>query len=257
MSGSSDHDHDEHGEHDEDEYVPPHPNSHEGGDHSEPWLVSYADMMTLLFGFFVIMYSFAVAKLDDDPNMIKIRKELASYFGGQYIDPIANMDESIKRYIDNHPDLKKSIEVTSDPEGLRIVITSQLLFKSGEATLAPDTQPLIEKIVQSISNQGKNFGVRVEGYTDDVPIRSSSFDSNWELSAARAITVLRVFEAHGFEPSRLQATGFGEGHPLAPNHNANGLSIPENQAKNRRVVIRALMDQKESAVAPNHDLKTK
>lgn len=223
---------------------PPVHEEHAFAGHGEPWLVSYADMMTLLFGFFVIMYALANAKLEDqDPNMVKIRKELASYFGGKYIDPIEKMDVNIKKYLETSSELKKSIELNATPEGLKIMITSQLLFESGKASLMPEAGDLIGKIVQRISDEGKHFLIRVEGYTDDNPlIKGSPFPSNWELSAARAISVLKVFEGMGFKTEQLQATGFGEGHPLLPNRDQNGKPIAENQSKNRRVVIRVLPD---------------
>jgi chemotaxis protein MotB len=228
-----------------------HEEGHGDGGHGEPWLVSYADMMTLLFGFFVIMYAFAVAKNEDDPNMIKIRRELAAYFGGKYIDPSEKMNESIKKFLDVNPDLKKSIEVTSTPDGLKIMITSQLLFQSGKADLGDEARTLIGKIVQRVADEGKHFQIRVEGYTDDNPVvKSVEFESNWDLSSARAISVLRVFEEAGFRPDQLQATGFGEGRPLLPNRDAKGVPITENQSKNRRVVIRVLPDFVSPAASP-------
>ena len=238
-------------DHEEDTHSVTHSEEHEEGGHGEPWLVSYADMMTLLFGFFVIMYAFAVAKLDNDENMVKIRKELATYFGGKYIDPAEKMNSNLKKLLDSNPGLSKSVEITSDPEGLKISITSQLLFQSGSAKLTDEAKPIIEKIADKIAEDGKKSIIKVEGYTDDNPIvHESEFDSNWELSASRAISVLRVFEGKGFSSSQMQATGFADGKPIVPNRDESKMPIPENQAKNRRVVIKVNAYPNQVTVSP-------
>jgi chemotaxis protein MotB len=81
------------------------------------------------------------------------------------------------------------------------------------------------------------YRITVEGHTDDEPISSAQFPSNWELSAARAAAVVRFFAEHGIPANRLRAAGYAQTHPLAPNRDDAGNPIPENQAKNRRVVI--------------------
>jgi chemotaxis protein MotB len=240
-------------DHDDEEHLNHHAGEHEEGGHGEPWLVSYADLMTLLFGFFVLQYTFAVAKLENDPNMIKVRKELSAYFGGKYVDPTEQVDDSLKKLLDANNDLKKSIELSAEPDGLRIVITSQLLFASGDAKLSNAAEAILSKIAKQIYVQSENTTIRIEGYTDDNPIvHSENYATNWELSAARAIAVLQVFRTSGFASSRLQATSFADGRPLFPNRDTQGAPIPENQAKNRCVVIHVVANALEKPKPSPH-----
>ena len=223
---------------------------HEEGGHGEPWLVSYADLMTLLFGFFVIMYSLAAAKNSDEGDTIKIRKELAVYFGGNYVNPIDKLQSDLDKFLAKSPELMKSMMVSSDPDGMKIVITSAVLFESGKADISADTLPIIKVLVDTIGQKSKDSKIRVEGYTDDNPINKGAYPSNWELSSARASAVLRVFEQAGFNQESLQATGFGASHPMLPNRNELGVPIPENQSRNRRVVIRVIPSDEEATVKP-------
>jgi chemotaxis protein MotB len=213
---------------------------HEGGGHGEPWLVSYADLMTLLFGFFVILYSLATAKLQDEEAMVRMRKEVAIYFGGEYVTPMSAVVQDFKQKIGGTiPD--RSIQTKLFPEGFEVVLQSNALFDSGSASLKPPAEGAIKHLIASISKLGgQNFTVSVEGHTDDVPIRTRQFPSNWELSAARASTVIRMFESSGFAAERLTAVGYGDSRPAVPNRGKDKKAIASNQAKNRRVKIRVL-----------------
>ncbi len=217
-----------------------HDEGHGDGGHGEPWLVSYADMMTLLFGFFVIMYAFAAAKLEEDPDIIKMRKELATFYGGTYVNPLEVIEKDIQKTLANNPDFKKNTDIVSDLDGIKITITSQVLFESGKSEITVPNIPAIKSLIKEIGKGGKNYKIRVEGYTDDTPIHNERFPSNWELSASRAISVLKQFEDDGFDIDNLQAVGFGEAHPLLPNENEKGEPLPENKSRNRRVVIRVV-----------------
>jgi chemotaxis protein MotB len=211
------------------------------GSHGEPWLVSYADMMTLLFGFFVLMYSFENAKvkglLQEDDSMTRIRKEIAVYFGGTYAEKMTQMAEQVKQVVGNKNELLKNFKIDSDPEGVRINLTSEFLFPSGSSELSAQSQPILSQIVETIRAGGPDTKIRIEGYTDDNPISTEKFPSNWELSGARAASVLRLFEKAGWEPDLLMAVGFGSSRAAYANRTTDGTAIPENQALNRRVVI--------------------
>jgi chemotaxis protein MotB len=97
-----------------------------------------------------------------------------------------------------------------------------------------------------VRNTGIKYFIKVEGYTDDNPIHSGVFPSNWELSSARAGAILRIFEKLGFEPFRLMAIGFGSSRPAYPNRDSNGKAIAENQSLNRRVVIKVILPEGET-----------
>ncbi len=132
---------------------------------------------------------------------------------------------------------------TAAPEqkGDRITIfqfSSAAFFASAAATLSESGRSILENLLDRMQSPAfAAYRITVEGHTDDQPISTSQFPSNWELSAARAAAVVRFFVEHGIPADRLRATGFAETRPLAPNRDAAGTPIPENQAKNRRVVI--------------------
>ncbi len=215
-----------------------HGGGHEGGGHGEPWLVSYADMMTLLYGFFVIMYSLTLAKLEDEDVMVRVRKEVAAYFGGQYLTPTKDIVDDFKKKMDPNDQLK-NFNTKLYPEGFEISMQSQSLFASGEATLKPDAQLAINRLIGTLKQKhGTDFKVTVEGHTDDVPIKTKFFPTNWELSGARASSVIRMFEAAGFPLQNLMAVGYGPSRPAFPNRRPNGRMWANNQLLNRRVVIK-------------------
>lgn len=229
---------DAHDEHDEDDHRPPRHEEHATA-HEEPWLVSYADMMTLLFGFFVLMYTFAKAKLKDDDSMVKMRKELAAYFGGEYVIPFEKEAKVFAHSLKGTP-LEKELSVEMSPEGISLTFQSTQLFASGQADLKDIARSTINKFADMLKSRedAKAYIIRVEGHTDDVPINVPKYPSNWELSAARAASVVRLFEERGFSNQNLVAIGYGESKPLFPNRNQKGVAIPENQAQNRRVKIK-------------------
>jgi chemotaxis protein MotB len=115
---------------------------------------------------------------------------------------------------------------------------STAFFGSGSATLSNSGEVILQDVVTDLkSEEFKDYLVTVEGHTDDAPIGTSEFPSNWELSTARAAAVVRFFLDRGIPARRLRAAGYADTFPLVSNRDANGKAIPENQARNRRVVI--------------------
>ena len=132
--------------------------------------------------------------------------------------------------LSNMFDLKDDINLSISKEGLVMRLSDHALFDSGIATLSPQGLPLLEKIGTIIART--SYFIRIEGHTDNLPIHTELFPSNWDLSTARAVNVLRYFlQSHHIDAQRLAAVGFGEFQPLAPN------DMPANRAKNRRVEI--------------------
>jgi chemotaxis protein MotB len=203
--------------------------------HDEPWLVSYADMMTLLFGFFVLMYSFASKEKSEEWE--RVRKDLAKYFGGQYISPYEQLDKGIKKVLDKSS-IANGFETASTSDGLEILFHSNFLFESGKADLSKNAAEPMKALAELILDRKEFIRLTIEGHTDDSPISTEKFPSNWELSGARAASVVRLFEALGFPAEHLQASAFGSTRPLVPNRGPDGKVIPENQARNRRVVLK-------------------
>lgn len=214
-----------------------------GGDHQEAsmahdesnWLVSYADMMTLLFGFFVLLYSFS--KIDGNKFEV-IRKDLVKYFGGQVKQNpgVRKTEQEIQDVIAEMGAEKSLIAVAHDSE-IEIRFLGSLHFNPGTATLNKESAFILAKLIDSIKRNIKADSVTVDGHTDDDPVSGRVFPSNWELSAARASSVVREFEKYGFDPSKLTARGFGSSHPIAPNRDSKGEPIPVNQEVNRRVIV--------------------
>ncbi len=123
------------------------------------------------------------------------------------------------------------VSVRMDDKGLVIVLSNSILFDSGKDVLKKQAYPVLNNVTSVIKKEVPDQSIGVEGHTDNVPIKHSGWKSNWELSTARATTVLHYMEDKGIAPNRLAATGYGEYHPIAPN------STKEGQAKNRRVEI--------------------
>jgi chemotaxis protein MotB len=222
--------------------------------HSERWLISYADFITLLFAFFVTMY--AISTVDQK----KLQKAVAA-FQTAFPDSSAAKDSAelpavpkLKPADGAHPldgalGLLKSrlaarlqqlderrVELNMDPRGLVISVREAASFPIGHAELDPEAQNLFREIALDLVAIPNH--VRVEGHTDDVPIHTSRYASNWELSTARATTVVAFFtETVGIAPDRLSAAGYAEFHPRVPNDST------EHRAENRRVDIVVLNPQ--------------
>lgn len=240
-------------------------------DDDERWLLTYADMITLLMALFMVLFSISsvnVAKFETLKNV------LANAFtpkvlegGGSIVDgggaeanssppPLeallppaaagassaetagARSEEDdfqhLKRVLDAYArehGFSRSIETMIRRRGLVIrLLTDRVLFDSGSAALRADANPLLVQISRLVSLEGSH-AVSVEGHTDTVPIATSHFPSNWELSGARAASVVRFMVGHGVSPSRLEATGLAGLRPIAGNDTAEGRS------RNRRVEI--------------------
>ncbi len=199
------------------------------------WLVSYADMMTLLFGFFVLLYSFSRV---DEKKFEIVRKDVARYFGGQIkMNPtVKKLEEEVQDIISASGIDKKTQVVARDSE-LELRFNGSLHFVPGTAKLDNNSNFLLSKLIDAVKQRVKADSISVEGHTDDSPIHSEAFPSNWELSSARASAVVREFEKFGFDSTKLTAKGFGSARPLVPNRDSKGEVIPENQESNRRVII--------------------
>jgi len=244
---------------------------HEEHENLERWLVSYADFITLMFAFFVVMYSLSslnegkykvlsesLIHAFQNPSSLIIQKpEVAA--GHKVISQpqvavipkpmtAANLriKEQEKRLKGIAEDVMKvmdplvkegQVKITQSERGIAIEINASVLFGSGEAKLTPDSVKVLTAVGQVLT--AVDNPVQVEGYTDNIPIKSPLFPSNWELSAARASSVVRLFVENGVDPARLVAVGYGENHPVESNDTAEGRS------RNRRVAVMILNKDQE------------
>lgn len=146
---------------------------------------------------------------------------------------------SLPEIVDN---LKSQGSANFEQKGDRITsleMSSAAFFDSGSAILSPAGKTILHDVAENLkAEKFKDYQVTVEGHTDDAPINTSLFPSNWELSTARAAAVVRFFLDEGIDAQKLRAAGYADTFPKVSNRDANGRAIPENQAQNRRVVIR-------------------
>lgn len=244
------------------------------GENHERWLVSYADFVTLLFAFFVVMYS--ISSVNDD-KYETLSDALKDAFAGnkeiqKVIDPIPVgvqpttinpiiLDNPTTEELDKTAQLSEEIlkerrqlqliseqfedvlqpyikndliDVKRNDFWIELEMNSELLFLSGEAELSNKAIPVLRKVAEVIRTLPNV--VNVEGHTDNIPIDTVDFPSNWDLSSARATSVVRAFVNNRISPKRLSAIGYGEFHPIADNNTLEG------RFTNRRVVL-VLMSQ--------------
>jgi chemotaxis protein MotB len=178
----------------------------------------------------------AVQALENDMgNISEVYNEIIADLAEHEKRPVH--DDEIEAAINYLPNRRLSpvevipgVSATYTPEGIYISLADHLLFKSGESAINPMGYSVLDKIIKSIKTTG--YAVRIEGHTDNVPIHTEKYPSNWELSADRAIKVLKYFIRYGnVSPTRLSAVGYADAKPVAENDS------DENKARNRRVEI--------------------
>lgn len=232
---------------------------HEEHENHERWLVSYADFITLLFAFFVVMYSVS------STNEGKLKAAADSI--SQAFNPVIAMsaspiriDPKITSELHNviHPDFKvyqriqdavresgewgDRVQVTVEKRGIVIRVADTVIFDTGKAEIRSEAKEVLRKVGHIMATL--NSQVRVEGHTDNVPIKTAHYPSNWELSTDRASGIVRYFiDDAKMAPERLSAAGYSEFKPISEN------DTPDGRAKNRRVDI-VILNEQESAQEP-------
>lgn len=226
----------------------------------ERWLVSYADFITLLFAFFVVMY--AISSLNEGKYRV-LSNALGSAFGKTQVVAIPLIEkkvvpvpaiivkqsaqqrqnlEILSRERDTLTNVARDIlkalaplvkqgkvRVTQSSRGISVEINASVLFAPGDAKLTPESGEALNAVAQILKNDP--HAIQVEGHTDSIPISTTAYPSNWELSSARASSVVRLFVADGIAESRLTAIGHGANFPVASN------DTPEGRQRNRRVEV--------------------
>lgn len=243
-------------------------------DSHERWLVSYADFITLLFAFFVVMY--AISSVNEGKYRV-LSDALGSAFGRPSIGPAApppvqiqpqlapplplrsprlggpktHNNDTLRREKERMTVIARSlldalaplvrqgkVRVTQSSRGISIEINASVLFAPGEARLTTESSQSLTAVAAVLKND--RHAIEVEGHTDTIPIATAMFPSNWELSAVRASSVVRLFIENGIAKQRLTAVGFGDTRPAGPNDTA------EQRQRNRRVEVVILSAQPES-----------
>lgn len=217
------------------------------------WMATYSDMVTQLLAFFVILFSISVVDVQRFQALLSaFRASVGILHTGRTFEqrtlvgnpPVAISPEptgvqvtlqlqEVLRELASQLEangLSSSVELVPEERGLVVRLADRVLFDLGKADLRPEAKRVLDVLAGVLARLPNS--VRVEGHTDDLPIRTERFPSNWELSAARATTVVRYFvEGHRLDARRFSAAGYGEYHPLVPNTSA------ANRQKNRRVEV--------------------
>ena len=244
------------------------PHTESEGGKTVGWLTTFNDLVTLLMVFFVLLFTMSTI---DSRKMLDFQYAMQSGLGilktGRDVSIIVKRTQPVddmshimtqaegEKYKQGSSQLRDKlideirqlteddldIQVTSTPQGIRLSFEDQVLFDFGRADINPAGYKMLNQIAEAIKNDSRP--VRVEGHTDNVPIQTRRFPSNWELSVARAVNVVKYFAEVGkIDPHRLSAVGYGESRPVAANDTAS------NRAKNRRVEILLLTEDKKENV---------
>jgi chemotaxis protein MotB len=202
----------------------------------EDWLLSYADMITLLLAFFVLLLS--ISKFDAT-KAEKVTGGLSKGIGGHdVVQPIDTLKAEAQQQAKALKLDDGQITVSTDDRGLVLELDGGTFFDANSAELKPQFLPALTKMGQMLdSAKYADFQVELDGHTDDTPVATQTFPSNWELSAARASAVARLFIKQGMLPTRLQVVGFADTRPKVANRDAQGHPLPANQGINRRVSV--------------------
>ncbi|MBS1959440.1 MAG: OmpA family protein [Bdellovibrionales bacterium] len=232
----------------EEQYHPePLPPKHNRVAHDDSnWLISYADMMTLLCVFYIMLFSMSTVKTNE---FEKVKKQVAEHFGQHYTSPTEDLGKFMTNVI-QEAGVQKDTSISSDGTSVSIVFHSTLLFGSMSAEISKDGEAIMKKIIVSLGEKqktlGKQYKVVVEGHTDSQPILGGPFPSNWELSSSRATRVVRMFLDNNYQAGNLLAIGYADTQPVAPSRNPDGTWNEANLSKNRRVVLRVLLPEVDS-----------
>ncbi len=224
---------------------------------SDRWLVSYADFITLLFAFFVVMYSVSQV---NETEYRELSETLSATFerrsqatpgervgqpGDGKLVAIAELARTIEAALAELIEAKQ-VTVRSTEEWVEISVNANLLFDTASASPSAEARQIFAEVSTLLAPYDN--GIKVSGHTDNLPIHNKQFANNWELSAARATSVVELLRQNGVAPQRLAAIGYGEFQPLADNSTEAG------RAQNRRVVLQVARRQAEPVAVALEDL---
>lgn len=195
----------------------------------EPWMATFADMVTLLMVFFVLFYSVEKDNTEKFKSAIDMMVEEDGPDGLAKIMKVVDSTKVMQNLKEMRDATKAAQAEETEEDRIVLRVPGLNLFKHKSAKLTPAARPVLNEIVKIIKTKGKNHKIFIQGHTDDVPIHTAKFESNWELSAVRATSVLRHFYDKGIDPEKLTATGYADTFPMVPNNTKEG------RAKNARI----------------------
>lgn len=203
------------------------------------WQTSFLDVVILLLAFFVILTGLANF---DTTDYYEFHRGLGAERSDERLQVMQTPIDEVRAelesaFSDNLSD--ESLRIFADRDQLRLEFTDSGFYASASAELLPEGTTRIDRMLRVLNDlEHYAFRLDVEGHTDDRPIQTVQFPSNWELSTARASNIIRYFIDNGFDPERAKASGYAYTQPLLPHRDALGNPIEEHMALNRRVVVR-------------------
>ena len=202
----------------------------------ESWMATFADAITLLMAFFVMLLTFVeydVPAFDDAAEAISDRVG-----GGGPPAPKKMLKMELEDAV-YEMQADQAVSVNNDSKGLVIELSGGAFFYPGTATLREEAKPVLKRMGETLAAPEYScFNIEIEGHTDDVPIRTVNFPSNWELSSGRSARVVRFFIEQKLQPFRFHSMGYAHTKPKVPNRDADGNPLRENQSTNRRIQMR-------------------
>lgn len=207
-------------------------------DDGDAWLMSYADMMTLIACFFILLIAFA----SFDPVGFTVKtQEIANHFNRDKNKASDTPMEILQEEISTHPELLTKSKTSVTNTELKISFSGSVIFNDYSAELSRESIRVIDTMIDLIRSKNPNFQILIEGHTDNsVPPPDTGITSNWSLSGQRAAAIAERFEFYGFDPKKIVAIGMSDTKPLVPNQDETGARILENMQMNRRVIIKVL-----------------
>lgn len=211
------------------------PKKHLPEDSVDSWLMSYADMITLLMCFFIIFISVSEPKKD---KFSLITEGIAHKFGSVNMStPLQSIYSAIQASVENHQ-IFRDVAVQKNEKSIDMEMASGAFFKPDSADLAEDKLPVLMEISAAFKTSFFEYRISIEGHTSNKPPATGLYTSNWELSAARAARMVRFFIEQGIEANRLSAVGLADTQPKVPNIDGAGVAIEENRTQNERMVVK-------------------
>ena len=198
----------------------------------DSWLLPYVDVVSLLLAFLIL--ALAMSKV----NLHRFELLSAALTHKEAPPSLDALKEKLDQMIQSKG-LVGQVKTAVDDDGLRMELKDALVFDSGQADITPAGRAAIERMVKLLPTIDNRYQIAIEGHTDDVPIHTARFDSNWELSAARSISVLKLFTSAGIGAQRLSAQGYADTRPATQRVTGNDpAAVAHARSENRRVVIR-------------------
>ncbi len=205
------------------------------------WAITYGDLMSYLMIFFLILFSASLARTDKsqsrkyEDSLVNIQKAFGGKADAHRLERAKTQEREDKAADKLKETVSSLVQIDSNERRIKLVLTEAVLFDSGKAELKARAREVLKPIVSELKKLPND--VLVEGHTDNIPIRKGQYATNWELSMARAYSVIKFMEETGMDPKKLAGSGYGDNRPVGENTSVEG------RARNRRIEISLLKSE--------------